>query len=186
MFSNLKTVADIRKFWVVSFVVGCMLSAFFGSDPFTFGKLVFFALIYFALYQFHLFWAKKVGELEIKEEAEQLKESDAYIKQKHAEELQKRIKEGTLDEVGDEKELQAMLDAAGLAPLSIFHDHSETIIGRFMDEDIFEWIELRNPFSGDIERFTFYAGLESGNPEKIPEIEGVTLALLGHVIYEKI
>lgn len=111
-----------------------------------------------------------------------LEEPNILLKD-HQEQLVKYIesKQGILEIT---PELNELLVKSGVAPAITIVNESNDIVGTFMDETILEWVQIKNPFTDEIETFTFHSCLPSGNPAELPEIEGKNFILLGHVIYE--
>ncbi len=80
-----------------------------------------------------------------------------------------------------DKELKAL----GLLPLAEVVNQSEESFGEYMDEPLFEWVEIKDPITQEISKFTFYSILPSGDPTELPEEDGKVFALLGKTIYIK-
>lgn len=184
MFDAFKTKEGAQRLWVFSFIA----TLFFGMITYTslgdfISRIAFDACLYFIFYQIHLNILKLMNKnKELTQE--EIDEGNAYALQQNKEKLKSRIKSNGVDEM-DRAELDELLTGAGLAPAAGVVDTSEKIVGRFMDQDIHEWVMLKNPFTGETEKYIFYSGLVSGDPDDMPEEDDKTFALLGHIVYER-
>lgn len=184
IFDPLKTAEGAKRFWFFCCIVAIIFGVFFATSINDFiARALFDIGLYFIAYHVNIAILNYRGR-KAQIMKEQFKESGEYAMNKNKEELQKRIAKDHVNDI-DREELDELLTQAGFAPSSTMSE-SGPVIGSFMDETIFEWVKLKNLFSNEAEKYVFYAGLASGNPSDIPEIEDKTLALLGHVLYEKV
>lgn len=94
-------------------------------------------------------------------------------------EIERRVKS---NEVTLEEDLYALIDQAGLG-VGVVHDLSEKVVGRYLDQDIHEWLEFYDPTSKKVERFFFE---QVAPPTKdIPVFKGKVSASVNGLIYTR-
>lgn len=164
--------------YIASTVIGIVFAFIFSTEL---DQLILSSVFICALHYYAYMTFQRISRDREQKELLLLQETNEYARQKNKEELQKRI----LNDDTEGDDFAALLISAGFEPPLKVIETSENIIGYFMDENIHEWVLLKCIDKPQPDKFVFHSCLHSGNPSDLPD-EDKALALLGHVVYERV
>jgi hypothetical protein len=144
--------------------------------------LVFFPALAFALYHLALWLAHRylMATLPMDQMFQEGRDEALAA----FEELTSGLQEGTLE--ADSERAMELIAAAGLE-VAVVTRTSEEKVGRFQDQEIFEWIEMLDPSTRKTERYTYdrVAERDAGGNPIVTTVEGRTQALYNGCVYSR-
>lgn len=164
-----------RKLWAIVMIVAVLIVTF--SMPFWYAIfLIPFAVMTYFVMLFVVFTLLRDG----------ITSTEMALQQQH-DKLKALHERADAGDVVSKEELLELLGAAGLAELTPVKALSDEIIGTIDGHPMHEWVEMMDPTTKKVERFTYYAVArfdQHGIP-LLPEEEGKVYAHVDNVVYSR-